>query len=418
MELGYGHSKIQLQLPSEIEWQVLKKDVPFSYPEEDQILSKGIADLIHAINRKSLNILIIIPDHTRQCKLPYILPRIIKALKDNFSVELEILVANGSHVLQPDSVIKELVGEHIFNSIPIQQHNCHDASSLTYFGRTSFGTDVWLNKKITEADIIITVNGILYHYFAGFGGGPKMILPGVAGYETIRTNHKRTIDRENGRLHLQCYEGNTSTNPVFLDLAEVTNVVNHVISFQVVLTPDERVVACEVGDVLKAQQNLIPKIKELYSLPIRRKADVVIASAGGFPADVNLIQAHKAVHHAFQAVKKGGIMVMFAACSEGIGSQTILPYLNYSTTNELAQVLLRDFQINGQTALALKEKAEKVRILFMSTLDKSVVEKTGMIPVKNYNEALKIIRENITPQSKGLILPRAGILVPFIPRAS
>ena len=142
--------------------------------------------------------------------------------------------------------------------------------------------------------------------------------------------------------------------------------------------------------------------------------DVVVASAGGFPADVNLIQSHKSIHHAYQAVKENGWLIVMAECAEGIGSKTFLPYFDYGSSRNIGQRLLEDYQINGHTALALKTKVEQANIVFVSNLDPQMVEKIGMIPAKNLTEAWEIAKKHLNAEALGYILPTASAHVPVV----
>ena len=416
MKIPYGTTFIDIQLPKHIEWQVLKKDVPFSFPPQLELVQEGVKNLIQQLRARIVHrakLLLVVPDHTRKCNLPFILPPLIDALQSSFSASIEILIANGSHVLQPENVIRELVSEKICNSIPTSQHNAKDESQLAYFGITRDGTEIWLNKKVKEADFIITIGGILYHYFAGFGGGPKMLLPGVAGYETIRRNHSRTIDSDSGGFHVHSREGEIKRNPVHTDLSQVLEFVPNVLSLQVALSADQKIIACKAGPVLETQQALLPLVKNLYGVHVGAKADVVVAGAGGFPSDVNLIQVHKSIRHAFQFTRKNGALIMFAECSEGIGSSTFLPYFKLGSSKRIAERLAIDFQINGQTALSLKERAEQVNIVFVSELDATVVRSMGMTPCNSREDALSLLAADLRRYKTGVIMPQAAMTVPI-----
>jgi nickel-dependent lactate racemase len=411
MELKYGDSFVNIELPDHIEWRVLQQDAPFFLSDEMHLVRQGVDNLVEQLRSRLSSkgsVLLIVPDHTRKCNLPSILPELIKRLKQDFQAQIKILIANGSHAQQPEETIIDLVTPEIYQRYPTIQHDSLQDEQLVYLGQTTNGTDVRLNKLVAESDFVITIGGMLYHYFAGFGGGPKMLLPGVAAYETIRQNHSRTIDT-NGQFHPFAQNGNISTNPVYEDLSQVLNFVPNVLSLQVVLSPQGKIAFCEAGPIIETQQKLIPKVKELYSISVDEKSDIVIASAGGFPSDVNLIQSHKSIHHAFQAVKENGILVIFARCREGIGSKTFLPYFEYSSSKKIGQALSKEFKINGQTALALREKAEKSQIYFISDLEAEIVERIGMIPCQSFADMPLDFLFN----KKGAIMPHANITVPL-----
>ena len=361
-ELKYGSSKINVELPQSIKWHVLQKDVPFSSEPEQALIDRGIDELLQQLRTRistKSSILLIVPDHTRKCNLPAILPALINRLERELLANVTILVANGSHMQQPESTIIDLVSPEIYQRVRTVQHDSLRQDQLVSLGETSFGTDIRLNKLVTQVDFIITIGGILYHYFAGFGGGPKMLFPGVAAYESIRKNHARTITAE-GQFHPDAANGNIHTNPVYLDLKQVLNFVPNVLSLQVVLSPLGNIVLCKGGPILETQEKLVPYVQDFYSVHVQEKADIVIAGAGGFPSDVNLIQTHKSIHHAFQVVKANGVLVVCAECRDGVGSKTFMPYFEHASSKAIADALLKDFKINGQTALALKKRRSTV----------------------------------------------------------
>ena len=416
MQLRYGDSSLTFDPPETINWIYLEKESLESDLSQEKIINDSVKSLIQQIKKQKIykgdSVLLIVPDHTRRCQLSLVLPLLIGQLKDFFDPHIRILVANGSHVLQPDHIVRDLVGPQIYDFYEVVQHDCHDQSSLVNLGTSSNGTPFLINRWVKESQIVITIGGILYHYFAGFGGGPKMLFPGVAGYESIRANHRRTIEEKSGHFHPRCFDGNLDTNPVFTDLAEIAQFVPNCLSLQLALNFEGHITYAETGPILKTHRKVANKVKEMYSYPLAQKADVVVASAGGFPSDVNLIQSHKSIHHAFQAVKKGGYIVMLAECREGIGSKTFLPYLDEGSAQQIGIKLLNDYQINGHTALALKSKAEQTTILFISRLDKEIVRKTGMIPVDGMDEALSYLDEKLEKGATGYIMPKASLLVP------
>jgi lactate racemase len=417
MNWQYGNDKLALDLPDWINWQVLQKALPVSSQPQSAVIQRGIDNLISQLSSRigaNSRLLLIVPDHTRKCNLPAILSPLLDALEKQFAAQIEILIANGSHVEQPADVVTELLTPEIYHRYTVTQHNSQKNDELVYLGKTTYGTEIRLNRKVKEADFIITIGGILYHYFAGFGGGPKMLLPGVAGYEAIRQNHSRTIDPHSGGFHPRCFEGNINDNPVYDDLVQVLNVVENVLSLQVVLSPREEIVLCEAGPIMETQQKLIKSVEQIYTLPIREKTDVVIADAGGWPSDVNLIQAHKSIHHAFQAVKPGGCLLVIAECREGIGSKTFLPVFQYGNAQAIGRALTTDYQINSHTALSFREKADQVRLILLTSLDRNVVEKTGAFAAANINEAMNLIARLCSNARSGFLFPLANLYLPAL----
>lgn len=416
MNFRYGKQVLDIDPPLTSRWRELEKPSPVIHESESEILERAIEELLAALRIRlapKARLLIIVPDHTRKCNLPFILPRLTQALEKAFRPSIEFLIANGSHAALSNDTMAALLSPEIYARYRVTQHDAKDENRLVDLGATTFGTPIRINRKVREADFIITVNGILYHYFAGFGGGAKMLLPGVAGYETIRRNHSLSIDPACG-FHPGCREGKLDDNPVFQDLRQVLNFVNNALSLQVVLAPDARLAAAAGGDILEAQARLLPIVQQLYGLPFDGQADWVIADAGGFPGDVNLIQAHKAIHHAFRTVKRGGTLIMIAECGEGIGSQTFLPTFDYGDSRTMAAALSRNFQINSQTALVLKEKTEQARIYLLSNLDPEIVRKTGMIPLNRAEEIVALVEKETAEGKTGIVFRQANLYLPLL----
>lgn len=419
MQLLYGSRGVEFRPDSGISWRVLPEEVPgTAAPGQPDVSGAAIADLVRQLEAMGASrgdtLLLVVPDHTRRCRLDELLPRLLPELEDALSLRTRILVANGSHVLQPESLVREVIGAEVYDAYPVTQHDCREEKRLELLGTTSRGTPITINRMALEADWVVTIGGILYHYFAGFGGGPKMLLPGIAGQESILQNHRFTLDPATGQFHPDCREGEIDRNPVYLDLAEICTFFPQALSLQLVLSPEGQIAAAAAGPILPTQRHLLPVVRRLYSIPIYAQADIVLASAGGYPGDVNLIQSHKSIHHAYQALKPGGTLVILAECREGIGSSTFLNYFTGGTAAEMGKELLRSYLINGHTALAMKSKTEAARIILVSALAPEVVQRIGMIPAKSMDEAWALARPGLPQRPAGYIMPRAGKYLPLL----
>ncbi|HOZ20979.1 MAG TPA: nickel-dependent lactate racemase [bacterium] len=418
MELSYGTTTLSFQPDPGVAWRTLpEEELGAAAAAGPEILRNAIAMLLGQMEEGGAaageSLLLVVPDHTRRCRLDEVLGLLLPGLETRLSLRVRILVANGSHVLQPEPLVRELIGAEIYDRYPVNQHDCREGKQLAQIGTTTAGTPVIVNRTALEVDWIVTVGGILFHYFAGFGGGPKMLLPGIAGEETIRINHRRTLDPVTGQFHPDCREGNIETNPVYLDLAEIVRLFPAALSLQLVLSPQGEIAAAAAGPILPVQRELLPLVRRFYTLPIGERADVVIASAGGHPADVNLIQSHKSIHHAYQAVKSGGTVIVLAECSEGVGSAAFMDYFTGASAAEMGRELLANYLINGHTALTLKSKCEGARIILVSALPPELVRRTGMVPATSLAEAWQLARPELPAGATGLILPGAARYLPI-----
>ncbi|HPM60346.1 MAG TPA: nickel-dependent lactate racemase [bacterium] len=418
MELSYGTTILSFLPDPRVAWRILPEVEPVPAAAAGPgILWNAIKQLLGKLREGGAaageSLLLVVPDHTRRCRLDEVLGLLLPELEARFAPRVSILVANGSHVVQPDPLVRDLVGDKVYNCYPVAQHDCREEGQLESIGMTSFGTPVIINRAALEADRIVTIGGILYHYFAGFGGGPKMLLPGIAGAETIRINHRRTLNPATGQFHPDCREGNIETNPVYLDLAEIVRFFPAALSLQLVLSPQGEIAAAAAGPILPVQRELVPLVRDFYNLPIGERADVVIASAGGHPADINLIQSHKSIHHAYQAVKSGGTLIVLAECREGVGSAAFMDYFTGVSAAEMGRELLGNYRINGHTALTLKSKCEGAQIILISALPPELVRRTGMVPAASLAKAWQLAGPNLPAGATGLILPRAAKYLPI-----
>jgi nickel-dependent lactate racemase len=240
-----------------------------------------------------------------------------------------------------------------------------------------------------------------------------MVVPGIAGRETIRRNHARVVDPQGTGLHPACREGNLQDNPVWQDLADGARRVGPVYSLQLALAAGERIADCRGGLLEETQRRLLPAVARCEGAPRGAPADVVVASAGGHPADIDLVQAHKAIHHAFQALRPGGAMVVLAECAGGIGSATLPEWLALDSLEALAARLRGDYQLNGHTALAMRQKSAAARIVLVSALAPEAVRRTGMHPAASLDEAWQRLHARDASFARGTIIPDAAATVPL-----
>jgi len=417
IQLKYGHHIVSCHLPDDVRSNVLEPPNNAPVPSIEQALISSINKPVHSESLSSMitageKITIVVPDKTRQCVLDRILPVLYDHLITHGAIDenITILFANGTHQAQSDKEMEQLLGSFLWKKLRVEQHNSLDDNSLEYVGTTSRGTEVHVNKLVTEADLVITVGGILHHYFAGFGGGPKLLVPGVASYETAKKNHSYTID-ENGAFQTECREGNLDTNPVFSDIKEAIKMIPNVFSINVVLDASDKIAGFFSGDIIAAHRKGTELASALYEVPVKELADIVVVSPGGAPRDSTFIQSHKAIHHAYNAVKPGGSVIVTAACYDGIGSSTFLKWFSIPH-NLLGGKLLTDYSLNGHTALALRTKLNRIGISLLSYIDNATVSKMGVIPVSSLQATIDTILQQTVGSPKIYILPHGSLTVP------
>ncbi len=386
-------------------------------PDEiiNQALDKPIGSYqFNRLFRGSGEVLIVVPDQSRRSGSEIYLPILRRRLNDLgiCDAKMTILVANGSHPAQTSEEMLAIFPPDVYDGIKIVQHDSRNKKELSYLGETKRGTPIFANNLISDAENIIICGTVVHHYFAGFGGGPKMIIPGCAGYETIRRNHALTIDRSHLRLRPECSDGKVDGNPLQQDLREAFKFINVTFLLHTILNGHNYIVAAFAGEPLQAHAAGCRMVDDIYRVPFQEPADLVIVSCGGQPRDINYIQAHKSLHHAFYAVRQGGIIIFLAKCTDGVGSQTFLEWFDYEDPEKLHHALMHHYKLNGTTALATMQKARECKIIAVTGLPGEIVAKLGFIPAASLNEALSLAGKDLTDEYNTYIMPNGALTVP------
>ena len=389
--------------------------------EEELLIKENLQNLANCVSSK-LKVLIIASDTTRKVGTEKFLPGMIEELQrlELPNSQIRVLFSTGLHRPQSQAEHKFLLGEYL-NKIEAIDHDC-DGEYVDY-GVTSLGTRIRLNPLVDWANVIILTGGINFHYFAGFTGGRKALFPGVASRESILQNH-RLIFSQNGRgFHPQVKPGQLEGNPVAEDLQEGVDIVSkekRFYLFNTILNSKGEICKIFRGNYRSEFILACQFFKEKNSVKINRKADLVTASAGGFPYDTNLIQSHKALFHAYQALKQGGCLILLAECSDGItgkGEEADRRFLEYfDLTLEQMDVLFRQkFDPNCNTAYSIAKKASRSRIILVTGLNPEAVEKTGLMPASSMSEALNIsARQSSSKNPDTYVMENAATVLPIL----
>ena len=370
--------------------------------------------LNHPISSKKLSeivkpdekIVIITSDITRPMPSKIVLPLVIDALKQSGVKEenIEIILALGSHRKHTIKEKKYIVGKEIFNSqVRITDS---DIKNCVRLGSCNRGTPVDVFKPVVAADRVICLGNIEYHYFAGYSGGIKAIMPGVSSWEAIQANHSNMVKKE-------AYAGNLKTNPVRQDIDQVAEFIKVDFLVNVILDEKKNIVKAVAGDVIKAHRVGCKLLDELYGVSIKEKADIVITSPGGFPKDINLYQSQKALDNSKHAVKSGGIIILVASAKEGFGEEHFEKWMINKTPDEMIQSIEEDFILGGHKAAAIARIIKNNQIFFVSDLPDDLVNKIGFTPFYSVDEAIEESIKKLGEASKIYVMPTGGSVLPI-----
>ncbi|MAT39971.1 MAG: hypothetical protein CL946_10250 [Ectothiorhodospiraceae bacterium] len=332
---------------------------------------------------------IIVSDKTRYCRTEFVLPLLLERLHDAGIRDSDIVIifANGTHPPQTEAEKRTVLGDEVYEHYTILENHSREEGEFELVGTTRFGTAVELNNALLRVDKVLAIGTILHHYFAGYGGGAKLLFPGCASYNTAVQNHRRTLT-EDGYFHPSCRDGVLDGNPVADDIWDAVRFFPPCFYFATILDAKGKLVNAVCGDLEQAHRKGIRIVDELYAVEVESEADVVVVSAGGYPKDINLIQSHKTLQRASYALKKGGTLICLAECRDGIGNPAFLEWFAHPSFPEMRKAVLNNYKMNAHTAVSLRQKAEDFTILFVSSLPREDVERTGMQFCQSLEEAL------------------------------
>ncbi len=351
---------------------------------------------LREIVKKGESVAVLIPDITRAWQSPEIfVPLVIEELNKGgiLDKDIIIIVALGTHRMQTEDEMKRLVSADIYNRISVVNHDCKDEENLVYCGTTSRGTVVRLNKKAMSCNHMVLLGGIVYHFLAGFGGGRKTILPGISSYDTVMQNHAYSFNKGLGsgtNPYIKCGSFDEN-NPIHSDMIEAANFAKPTFMLNVIVDAKNKISNAFAGDFIKAHVAGVNKVIEIDGIVIDEKADMVIASACGFPKDMNLYQSSKTMFNAIEALKDNGVLIIISDCTEGFGSSdTEYILTKFDNMFDREKDVRKIYSIGKGIGYAICETSEKFNYILVTKMKPELFEKTKIIAVESIGAALEI----------------------------
>ncbi|OGF61376.1 MAG: hypothetical protein A2Y62_05745 [Candidatus Fischerbacteria bacterium RBG_13_37_8] len=380
----------------------------------DSLYSPIILNPLDSFVSRKDKIGIILSDATRYTAadkiIPVLLEELIKA--DVKPKNIAFIISAGMHRQPTETEINTIIGQPAASQFPVYIHNAYDESMFYYLGTTSQDTPLYINKKVFDFDKLFIISSIGYHYFAGFSGGRKSLIPGLASINTIMANHKLVINRKTGEKNPGARIANLKDNPVHLDLMEGISKINIPIFCVNAILFEKKLIDIICGDLDFSFRAACKKYESIASVPIQHKYDIVIASSGGYPKDINVIQAHKSLEHASYFCKKGGVIIFIAHCPDGWGNKDFADWLKFKDLDTFRRYLLENYKVNGQTAYSWRLKAEQFTIIMISSLPLNYQKRLKVLLVRNLERAYAAALSRLSPSFQGAIIPFAWELIP------
>ena len=418
IDLKCGETSYPLEFPPERLLAVIRPHTAEPAGAPSRLIDEALDGCAEALSRfrSGEKVVIVSSDITRPTGSEIYLPMLVARLNEAGvrDRDIKIVIALGIHRKQTESEHRKIVGE-LYGRIRVSDHDCDAPGTLVYLGETARGVPVEVNRSVAEADRLILTGAVTFHYFAGFGGGRKSLLPGVSSRRSCMASHFALLNPGEGSgKHPKAVAGNLEGNPVHQAMLEACAMRPPDFILNTVLAPDKTILAAFAGDWREAHLAGCRFYAGAFSYPIKEKADLVVVSCGGYPKDINLIQAHKSMEYASRALKPGGVMILLAECRDGYGNATFFNWFQYGSCGELESALRQRYEINGQTAWSVKEKAQRFRIVLVSKLPPAEVATMGMIPAATPGEALELARHLLPAGFTGYLIPEGGTVLPVL----
>lgn len=376
--LSYGTGRLQVSLPAD-NLEVVGSRPIQAVGNPESLVQQAIDEPVDSpalgqLLAPSDSVCILVSDATRLTGSDVFLPVLVREMNRQGVPcdSIFILFSNGLHRKMSPSEHKRLVGHELAQRMRMFDHD--STTAVVRVGQTGFGNEVYISERALAADRIIMTGGITAHHFAGYTGGRKSILPGIAGRASIHFNHQLMF-------HPRAQAGVLDGNPVHEDALQACGLVTPCFLVNTVLDPSGRIARVVAGQYDIAHALGCEYYNDLYRTAINGRADVVVVSCGGHPRDIDLRQAKKSLHNALAAVKKGGHIVLLAECSQGItreGDDFYEWMLNYPSTQTIEEALLKEFSIGGMNAYRVKEATEHAEVHIVSSLPADLVARMGM----------------------------------------
>ena len=413
VDIPYGKENVKVNVSEPFEILYPKK---VSIKNEEKLIENALEnpvgfDSYDEFADKCDKLLVIINDATRPTPTSKILKYLLPVLSSH--PDVKFLIATGVHRAPTEEEYRFIFGDtyEVFRR-KVYVHDARKNDDMTYLGKSKNGTEMYINKLVSEYKNILVIGSVEPHYFAGYTGGRKSFLPGVASYKTIEMNHKLALSDDACSLAL-------SGNPVHEDMVDAMNVLRNlnVFSIQTVLTGDHKLYAVTAGDLHKSFDAAIEFSNQIFCVPLKHKGNIVI-SAAPYPMDIDLYQSQKALDNGKLALEDDGIIILVSKCRTGVGEDAFLDLLcKADSCQEVLEILGDEYKLGYHKAAKMAQIGTRAEMWAVTDLDDEIVNKAMMKPYKNIQSALddavnKIKGKNKEPRI--VILPFGSLTIPLI----
>lgn len=411
-DLKYMNSSVTVEVPDKnLVAALIPEDLP-CVSDPVQEVKDALKNPIDSLPLKELakgkkKVVILASDITRPSPSHILVPPVVDELREAGVgyEDITVVFGLGYHRKHTEEEKKVLVGEYVYNKVKCIDHDINECESI---GTTSFGTPLEIFKPVKESDFIIATGNLEFHYKAGYSGGNKALLPGVCSKRTIEANHIMMI--KPGTM-----PGKADGNPMRDDIDEAGGIAGVAFTVNAVLDSHKGIVRVVAGHPMKAHREGIKYIDRMYKRELDEKVDIVVATCGGYPKDINLYQAQKGLENASYAVRDGGSIILLAECREGLGEELFEEWmLKAKNPHEPVEWIQKDFRLGAHKAAVICMVLERIKVYLVSSMKEDLVRDIFFIPAKSAQEALDEALKEYGESARAVVLPYANSTLPYV----
>jgi nickel-dependent lactate racemase len=417
VDLAYGNSSLPVDLPDS-RTTVIEPSHRAGLTDEKSTFESALIDPIDSPPLKqrikpSDKICILFTDSTRATPNERIIPWLLEHLSEHPKENITLLNQLGTHRPNTPEELKQMLGEEVLNNYRVVNHDCEDPNVLTQLGTTRTGTPALINRMAVEADIRIVTGFIEPHFFAGFSGGPKGIMPGVAGLETVMSNHgEQNIGDPRSTF------GVTEGNPLWEELRDIALRAGPSFLINVTLNETRQITGVFAGDLIKAHKEGYEFVRQSAMQAVEAPFDIVVTTNSGSPLDLNLYQGVKGMSAGARILKDKGLLILACECREGVPAESPLDLLLKSANSpeEILTLLaspgfVRPEQWQAQIQALIQRRAE---VQVYSSLDANTIKGAHLIPCHDISETVATRLKTLPADARVAVLPQGPLTIPYL----
>ncbi len=417
INLAYGEGQLPIECPDE-HVTVIEPMYQPGLPDEksallDALMSPISSPPLRELVKPDTRVCILFTDITRATPNDRIIPWLLEHLADLPPKNITLLNQTGTHRLNTQTELEKMLTPKVVANYRAVNHDCENEADLVQLGETRDGTPALLNRHAVEADLRIITGFIEPHLFAGFSGGPKGIMPGVAGLKTVMSNHgAANIGNPSATF------GITAGNPIWEEMLEIAQRTGPKFLLNVTLNEQRKITGVFAGDLPKAHQAGCQFVKESAMQGFAEPFDIVVTTNSGYPLDLNLYQGVKGMSAGARVVKKGGTLILACECREGVPAKSPMDQLLQSagSPEEILTMLatpgfVHPEQWQAQIQVLVQRRAQ---VLVHSSLEEATVRRAHLKPCADISVTIRQRLEQLGSNARVAVLPQGPLTIPYL----